>query len=92
MKEVVAPDGYTCLTNPILIDIDENGKVTATGSYTGNFDDASADKKDAITVINTKGSHLPSTGGTGTTVIYLVGGMLVVGAAILLVTKKRTEA
>lgn len=92
LKEVVAPDGYTCLTNPILIDIDVNGKVTATGSYTGNFDDASADKKDAITVINTKGSHLPSTGGTGTTVIYLVGGMLVVGAAILLVTKKRTEA
>jgi LPXTG-motif cell wall-anchored protein len=32
---------------------------------------------------------LPSTGGIGTTIFYVVGGLLVVGAGILLITKKR---
>lgn len=38
---------------------------------------------------NKKGSLLPSTGGIGTTIFYIVGAVLVIGAAILLVTKKR---
>lgn len=43
----------------------------------------------AMGVINKSGSTLPSTGGIGTTIFYIIGGILVVGAAILLVTKKR---
>lgn len=42
-----------------------------------------------IQVINQTGSLLPSTGGIGTTIFYVIGGILVVGAGILLVTKKR---
>ena len=38
---------------------------------------------------NQSGAELPSTGGMGTTIFYIVGGLLAVGAAILLVTKKR---
>ncbi len=41
------------------------------------------------TVINNKGTELPSTGGIGTTIFYVVGGVLVLAAIILLVTKKR---
>ena len=40
-------------------------------------------------IVNQKGSLLPSTGGIGTTIFYVVGGILVIGAGILLVTKKR---
>ena len=40
---------------------------------------------------NQSGTELPSTGGIGTTLFYVVGGVLVVGAAVLLVTKKRME-
>ncbi|EID18466.1 isopeptide-forming domain-containing fimbrial protein [Streptococcus anginosus] len=42
-------------------------------------------------VVNKKGSLLPNTGGIGTTILYLAGSILVVGAGILLVTKKRME-
>ncbi|MCD8124835.1 MAG: DUF11 domain-containing protein [Lachnospiraceae bacterium] len=43
----------------------------------------------SILVINAAGSTLPSTGGMGTTLFYLVGGILVLGAAVLLITRRR---
>ena len=43
----------------------------------------------AVEIKNSKGSSLPTTGGMGTTILYIVGGILVVGAAILLISKKR---
>ena len=46
----------------------------------------------ATTVENKKGTTLPSTGGMGTTILYVVGAILVIGAGILLVTKKRMNA
>lgn len=63
-------------------EIDKAGKPTSSG-----------DEKDpngtAVTVLNNKGTLLPSTGGIGTTIFYAVGGALVVGAGILLFVKKR---
>ena len=41
------------------------------------------------TVVNKSGSKLPSTGGIGTTIFYVLGGVLVLAAVVLLVTKKR---
>ena len=46
----------------------------------------------AADIVNKSGSLLPSTGGIGTTIFYVVGGLLVAGAGILLVTKKRMSA
>ena len=40
-------------------------------------------------VINNQGTTLPSTGGIGTTIFYAVGGILVLAAIVLLITKKR---
>ena len=54
------------------------GEVS-TGALTGN-------------VINKSGVELPETGGIGTTIFYTMGGMLALGAAILLITKKRMGA
>lgn len=42
-----------------------------------------------VQVVNFTGAELPSTGGIGTTMFYVIGGVLIVGAAILLITKKR---
>ena len=51
------------------------------------FDEYDADSYQ--NVVNNKGAVLPSTGGIGTTIFYVVGGILVVAAGVLLVTKKR---
>ena len=42
-----------------------------------------------VEVPNASGTELPSTGGMGTTIFYVLGSILVIGAAVLLVTKKR---
>ena len=42
-----------------------------------------------ITVENNAGSELPSTGGIGTTLFYVVGSVLVIGAAVVLISKRR---
>ena len=43
-------------------------------------------------VENNKGAQLPSTGGIGTTIFYVVGGLMVAGAGVILVTRRRMSA
>lgn len=70
---------------------DENGNVTQT--ETQNFTEVLQYNEKletlAIEIVNNAGSTLPSTGGIGTTLFYVFGFILVTGAAVLLVTKKR---
>lgn len=61
-----------------------NNKVTFTITET-----AEADDYFEATVINKTGSLLPETGGIGTTIFYVVGGILMLAALVLLVSKKR---
>ena len=61
----------------------DNGTITKTGGVAG---DVSTEVK------NTKGQSLPSTGGIGTTLFYIIGAILVLGAGILLVTRRRMNA
>ena len=46
----------------------------------------------AVYVENKKGTELPSTGGIGTTIFYVVGAILVIGAGVVLITKRRMDA
>lgn len=55
-------------------------------------DGTTDDGRVSMTVKNNKGSILPETGGIGTTIFYIVGVVLVLGAGVLLVTKKRMNA
>ena len=48
-----------------------------------------ADQTLTVEIPNNSGTELPSTGGIGTTIFYVVGGILVIGAGVVLVTKKR---
>lgn len=88
LQEIKAPDGYNTLDKPVKVEItatyDENGNITtnATQNEQKHYQVTS-------TITNNKGTVLPSTGGIGTTIFYVVGGLLMVGAAILLITKKR---
>lgn len=54
--------------------------------------DANTNNHFEFVVENNKGTTLPSTGGIGTTLFYVVGGSLVAGAVVLLITKKRMNA
>ena len=44
-----------------------------------------------VVVINHKGTELPSTGGIGTTIFYILGGLLVIGAAVILVARRKAQ-
>ncbi|MDR9831012.1 LPXTG cell wall anchor domain-containing protein, partial [Vibrio sp. FNV 38] len=47
-------------------------------------------KQDA-TVKNQAGAELPSTGGIGTTIFYVIGGLLIIGAAVVLVARRKAQ-
>lgn len=75
LVETKAPAGYNQLTDPVLVTV--NGGTTDTQLTV------------AAKVENQAGALLPSTGGMGTTIFYVLGSVLVMGAVVLLVTKKR---
>ena len=68
---------------------DADGKLTET-SFVGN--QTEMDTSGLVKVENNAGTELPSTGGIGTTVFYVLGSAMALGAVILLVTKKRMAA
>lgn len=95
ITELVAPDGYNLLENPISITIGWKAPAKPGDNCTWTVSGGNATVNDGmieLTVQNQKGAQLPSTGGIGTTVFYAVGGVLVIGAAVLLVARKRMKA
>ena len=83
-----APDGYNILTDELHITVTFD-EETEQFAYTGaTLENGAAH----ITVVNHAGTELPSTGGIGTTLFYVFGGIFVLAAVILLVTKKRMSA
>lgn len=105
IKEVTAPAGYNKLTDPVTVKAEKTGRTTTqTTVYldeNGNTTDTQTEKTTevkvdintiaatAVVVVNKAGTELPSTGGMGTTIFYILGSILVVAAVVLLVTKKR---
>lgn len=73
----------SALTN--LAVTSQSGSSGASVPGTGAVDTGTA----AISIANNKGATLPSTGGIGTTMFYVIGTILVIGAVVLLVSKKR---
>ncbi|QMS96273.1 isopeptide-forming domain-containing fimbrial protein [Streptococcus equinus] len=102
LEESTTPDGYNTI-KPIEFTINAtydtdsadpqltklSGDVT---SGVAKFDANEADGSLKADIVNRKGSLLPSTGGMGTTILYVIGSILVLVAAVLLITKKRMDA
>lgn len=80
LYEIEAPKGYNPLKDPVTIPIngkDSSGIIQANNLTVG------------VDIGNSKGALLPSTGGIGTTIFYVLGGVLVLGAAVVLVVRRR---
>lgn len=91
LEETKAPTGYNKLTAPITVVISSTLPTAGgTASYTVTADGATTTDY-TVRVENKAGTELPSTGGIGTTIFYVIGGGLMVAAIVLLVTKKRME-
>lgn len=77
LKEVVVPEGYN--------------KAPDTEVAGLSRVDTADDSAHTIIVENNKGSELPSTGGIGTTIFYVIGGLLIIGAAVVLVARRKAQ-
>ena len=105
ITETKAPSGYNLLTAPFNVTatktsqtttnsityLDEHGNISATATNTKveiNLQEIAAAVQ---VVVNKTGSMLPSTGGMGTTMFYVLGGAVVIAAIVLLAVKKRKK-
>ena len=80
LEETKQPAGYNKLSGPVTVVIDNDGNVKVDGTAAN-----------PVKVENKTGTVLPSTGGAGTTMIYLIGGALVLGSGVVLATKRRVK-
>lgn len=83
LTETEAPKGYNKLKDSIEIQASEMNMVLVNGTLINT---------ENVEVLNSSGTILPSTGGMGTTLIYLIGGALVLGSGFVLANKKRAKA
>ena len=91
LEETTAPTGYNKRTARISAETTTTTAPATTSTTEGEGESATTTTTVHIDykVENNKGTTLPSTGGIGTTIFYVVGSVLVIAAGVLLVTKKR---
>ena len=82
LHEIKQPDGYNKLKESVKVVINENGAITV---------GTDAAVVNEVEVLNNTGSLLPSTGGRGTTILYVLGALLVLGSSVVLITKRRMK-
>lgn len=107
IEEKTAPDGYNILSAPFEVEAIKSGKTTTNWTQyikDGQITDTQVDGSTAITysnatlaasvtaIVNYKGTELPTTGGIGTTIFYLIGAILVIGAGVVFVTRRRMHS
>lgn len=97
ISETTTPAGYNTIADieftitaehEVLSDNPTLTSLSGGDKFTGKVETGALSAK----IENNKGSTLPETGGMGTTIFYVLGSVLVIGAAVLLITKKRMGA
>ena len=86
LEETKAPDGYNQLKDPVKVVITATIAGDKTGRATITYNETATG---TVRIENQTGVELPSTGGIGTTVFYVIGGLLMGVAVVLLVTRKK---
>jgi fimbrial isopeptide formation D2 family protein/LPXTG-motif cell wall-anchored protein len=103
ITEIIAPSGYNILKNPITVMISftkpQTGAIEKGATWTFYVDKSggtnyTTSKSPAtgiydLSIENQSGATLPTTGGIGTKIFYAIGSILLIGAAVLLITKRR---
>ena len=87
LKETAAPSGYTQLTEAVSVQI-LRGATWGTYSVNG----AAEATPTVVDILNSTGSLLPSTGGIGTTIFYIVGGLLILAAVAYFIFKRKAAS
>ncbi len=87
LKETAAPSGYTQLTSAVTVQI-LRGRTWGTYSVNG----AAEATPTVVDILNSTGSLLPSTGGIGTTIFYIVGGLLILAAVAYFIFKRKASS
>lgn len=90
LVETEAPAGYTLPANP-------ETAVTLTATTTTDTNgntviETTTTMSEVKTIVNTKAGAMPETGGIGTTIFYIIGGILFAGALIVLIARKRVSS
>ena len=97
LTETKAPEGYNLLTAPITFTITSettNAQGDDNGQQAVNSVEYTSGEKTftALEVVNTAGSILPSTGGMGTTIFYVLGVVLIVAGAAYFIVRRKQNA
>ena len=90
LEETKAPGGYNKLASPVKVEISHT--VSDEGAHMTNTLKQDTTVVERVEIENKSGTELPSTGGIGTTIFYVLGSILVIGAVVLLIAKKRMSA
>lgn len=86
LEETKAPGGYNKLAGPVKVEISH--AVTDEGAHMTHTLKQDTTNVEKVEIENKSGTLLPITGGIGTTIFYVLGSILVIGAVVLLVTRK----
>ncbi|WP_024865312.1 SpaA isopeptide-forming pilin-related protein [Butyrivibrio sp. FCS014] len=102
LTETKAPEGYNLLKDPITVTIKSNTAPTNVGQtdisvvYTSSSaikdDNAEGTYTGTLDILNLTGTLLPSTGGIGTTIFYIIGGILIVAGVAYFILRRKADA
>jgi len=92
IEEKTAPAGYLITLEPFTFTVSADGTITAASDVDTDLVlhlDKQGGDPEGFRIGNVPGAELPHTGGIGTTIFYILGSLLVIGSAVVLISRRR---